>query len=82
VERLSGKPVELGPGSPQGVGIPASWGNAVVSLQAGAPPKGWGSRPSMNLVVPCGPGAQQSLRGGGGGSRGVDIPVECGSSTD
>jgi hypothetical protein len=77
MERLSGKPVELGPGSARGAGILVGLGMWLSHTKLMPGPKGqgsgqgrdparpelWGSQWSMAPVLPHGAGARQGLRG-------------------
>jgi hypothetical protein len=77
VVHLSGKPVELGPGSAQGAGISVECGSGCPMPSCDpAGTEGQGSQGSMDLVNPCRSGVQQCLRGR---SRGVGILEGCGS---
>jgi hypothetical protein len=66
MEQLPGQPVELGPGSARGVGIPVGWGMQLSHAKLVPSPDGWGSQQGIALVIPRRAGAQQSLRCRGG----------------
>jgi hypothetical protein len=73
VEQLSGKPIELGPCSIQGLGISVGEGMQLSNTELvpgprggdSAGPKGWWSWWGLALVIPHGARAWQGLRCGG-----------------
>jgi hypothetical protein len=90
VEWLSGKPVELGPGSTRWVSILAGWGMWLSHTKLVPSPERQGSRQGMALIIPHRAGTQQSLRGGklkgqrsywygSGAAQEVGIPAGRGS---
>jgi hypothetical protein len=92
VERLSGKPVELGSAPPEGQGSWWAGGCGCLSPRlvgrgsspstrswSPAGPDGQGSLRGGDPVVPCVAGAQQGLKGGG---LGAGVLASCGTSSE
>jgi hypothetical protein len=76
VEQLSGKPVELGPGSAPGVGIKVDWGMRLSHAKLVPSPEAQGSWWGVALVIPCRARALQSLRGGGFEGKGSRLCLD------